>query len=381
MELTVNAVLEAAQLPTRYHRLLKEELTRLSDLLALTEADLADWGLPISHGTRLLDTIARMLGPSPMTFYDTDATHFEPGARGSFPEKSETLTISTLQPGAKLDLTLASEPSYNLHTQPSQESSAGTLLDASPPSVGSQTQLAYTHLRGLSIPELLNPTDTTSPISASSGHTSPTSAVTVQDEGNSSGSEPASPKKTRRSYRRYPKEDVHAPKKPRNAYLTFITEHRSRVKEPDMSFGATAKILGKMWQELDPLMRQHYLDRYDAELKDYERAMAQYKQTPQYQQYQTYYDTFMRTEKKAPRPVGRPRKRPSKEISQQTFQVDLSSVPTINAPPPNRSNMAKALTNVRQPWSISTTISSKPLTKSPRSSPSHSARAEPYSPR
>ncbi|KAJ1969510.1 hypothetical protein H4R35_006119, partial [Dimargaris xerosporica] len=148
--------------------------------------------------------------------------------------------------------------------------------------------------------------------------------------------------------------------------------------EPDMSFGATAKLLGKMWQELDPLVRQRYIDRYEAELKDYERALAQYKLTPQYQQYQTYYDSFMRTEKKAPRPVGRPRKRPSKEISQQTFQVDLSAVQIVNAPSPSQATTEKALTNVRQPWSVSTTASNRPPSKSPRTSPSQPTRAPPY---
>ncbi|KAJ1971302.1 hypothetical protein H4R35_005343, partial [Dimargaris xerosporica] len=245
MELTVKAVLEAAQLPTRYHRLLEEELTHLSDLLALTEADLADWELPINHGTRLLDTITRMLGPSSTTFYEADAAHIEPGTRGSVPVKSEVPAISASPSSAGLDLTPASALPQSLHIQPTQEPSSGTLLDASPRSVGFQTQRSYMHLRGLSIPELLNPMNVTSPTSASSGHTSPTSTITAQGDGNSSESEPASSKKTRRSYRRYPKEDIYAPKKPRNAYLTFITEHRSLVKEPDMSFGATAKLLGK----------------------------------------------------------------------------------------------------------------------------------------
>ncbi|KAJ1971123.1 hypothetical protein H4R34_005844, partial [Dimargaris verticillata] len=138
------------------------------------------------------------------------------------------------------------------------------------------------------------------------------------------------PKKYRRSYRRLPKEDTNAPKKPRTAYLSFVMDNRDKVAKSNSDFGSVAKTLGKMWQELDAQTREQYLAQHAAEMLDYNKALDQYKNTPEYWAYQQYLHQFMHTEEKAPRPVGRPRKPRPDEFREQTFQVALA--PSAQSP-------------------------------------------------
>merc|ERR1712024_303195 len=50
------------------------------------------------------------------------------------------------------------------------------------------------------------------------------------------------------------KKDPNAPKRPMSAYFLFMNENRPTVRRdnPDASIGEVAKILGKMWGEIEP---------------------------------------------------------------------------------------------------------------------------------
>merc|ERR1712223_1092672 len=50
------------------------------------------------------------------------------------------------------------------------------------------------------------------------------------------------------------KKDPNAPKRPMSAYFLFMNATRPTVRKenPDASIGEVAKILGKMWGEIDP---------------------------------------------------------------------------------------------------------------------------------
>ncbi|KAJ1977275.1 hypothetical protein H4R35_002367 [Dimargaris xerosporica] len=163
-------------------------------------------------------------------------------------------------------------------------------------------------------------------------------------------------KKYRRSYRRLPKEDVNAPKKPRTAYLSFVMDNRDKVARCNSDFGSVAKMLGKMWQELDPRTREQYFAQHAAELLNYNKALDQYKNTPEYWAYQQYLHQFMHTEEKAPRPVGRPRKHRPDKFREQTFQLILSPSAPPTTPHSRTSSSPEPGANPRSPAQPSTSF-------------------------
>merc|ERR1711982_255690 len=56
------------------------------------------------------------------------------------------------------------------------------------------------------------------------------------------------------------KKDPNAPKRPMSAYFLFMNATRPTVRKenPDASIGDVAKILGKMWREIEPEDKAKY---------------------------------------------------------------------------------------------------------------------------
>merc|ERR1712226_473476 len=57
------------------------------------------------------------------------------------------------------------------------------------------------------------------------------------------------------------KKDPNAPKRPMSAYFLFMNATRPTVRKenPDASIGEVAKILGKMWGEIEPEDKAKYI--------------------------------------------------------------------------------------------------------------------------
>lgn len=86
----------------------------------------------------------------------------------------------------------------------------------------------------------------------------------------------------KRKYRRHPKRDKNAPKRPPSAYIMFSNEMRAKINDKSKTFTEMAKTIGELWKNLDPNKKQAYeLEAMKA--KDaYQIAMQQYRKTSEH---------------------------------------------------------------------------------------------------
>ncbi|KAJ9050828.1 hypothetical protein DSO57_1010622 [Entomophthora muscae] len=112
----------------------------------------------------------------------------------------------------------------------------------------------------------------------------------------------------KRRYRRHPKPDPNAPRKPQTAYIMFSNSIRSGGAYKHMSFTQSAQQVAEIWRTLAPHLRQPYLDRAEHERGVYREQIARYKLTPEYRDYQNYLRRFYSQAGQIVRSVGRPRK-------------------------------------------------------------------------
>lgn len=54
-------------------------------------------------------------------------------------------------------------------------------------------------------------------------------------------------------------------------------------QNPELKFVEIGKIIGGMWRKMSEEERSEYTEEYETEKVDYERKMAQYKNTPAFQ--------------------------------------------------------------------------------------------------
>ncbi|PLW20836.1 hypothetical protein PCANC_08244 [Puccinia coronata f. sp. avenae] len=100
------------------------------------------------------------------------------------------------------------------------------------------------------------------------------------------------PPKPKRRYRRHPKPDLNAPKKPLSAYVMFSNTVREQLQGQQISFTEIARIVGDRWKKLDPSTKEVF-EREAAEQKDrWTRSMLAYKRTREYEQYRRYLQQF-----------------------------------------------------------------------------------------
>merc|ERR1712141_905461 len=74
------------------------------------------------------------------------------------------------------------------------------------------------------------------------------------------------------------KKDPNAPKRPMSAYFLFMNSARPGVRKdnPDASIGEVAKILGKMWGEIEPEEKAKFDKEAAAAKKKWEAEKAAY---------------------------------------------------------------------------------------------------------
>jgi hypothetical protein len=71
-----------------------------------------------------------------------------------------------------------------------------------------------------------------------------------------------------------------------------LTEVREELKGQELSFTEIAKLVGERWQVLDPAIREAFEKQAASAKERYYAQMAEYKKTPQYQEYQLYLADF-----------------------------------------------------------------------------------------
>lgn len=96
----------------------------------------------------------------------------------------------------------------------------------------------------------------------------------------------------KRKYRRHPKSDENAPERPPSAYVIFSNKIREDLKHQQLSFTDIAKRVGENWQNLPPTEKEPYETEAFAAKDKYNSALAEYKKTENFRNYQNYLADF-----------------------------------------------------------------------------------------
>lgn len=139
---------------------------------------------------------------------------------------------------------------------------------------------------------------------------SPSSANYGNEDGNThveQGADIHDEHPQKRKYKRKPKPDAHAPERPPSAYVMFSNKIREDPTIAAMSFVDIARLVGQKWQTLESSAKEGWESKAAAIHRQYERAMADYKQTDSYRNHQAYLAEFRdkQSRPRAPRTQSR----------------------------------------------------------------------------
>ncbi|UPX20046.1 uncharacterized protein EKO05_0010292 [Ascochyta rabiei] len=100
------------------------------------------------------------------------------------------------------------------------------------------------------------------------------------------------PPREKRRYRRHPRADANAPKKPKTAYVNFADQLRTDPQVSQLSFVHIAREVGRRWQELSPEQKRVWESNAARAMQEYESKMDEYKKTDDWRTYQAYLNDF-----------------------------------------------------------------------------------------
>ncbi|KAF2278948.1 uncharacterized protein EI97DRAFT_224084 [Westerdykella ornata] len=100
------------------------------------------------------------------------------------------------------------------------------------------------------------------------------------------------PPREKRRYRRHPRPDPNAPKKPKTAYVNFADALRTHPEFSTLSFVDIAKEVGRRWQVLPPEQKRVWESHAARAMQEYELLMDEYKKTDSWRAYQAYLSDF-----------------------------------------------------------------------------------------
>ncbi|ROT36832.1 hypothetical protein SODALDRAFT_361656 [Sodiomyces alkalinus F11] len=82
--------------------------------------------------------------------------------------------------------------------------------------------------------------------------------------------------------------DENAPERPPSAYVLFSNKMRDDLKGRNLTFTEIAKLVGEHWQSLSPAEKEPYETKAMNAKDKYNKALAEYKKTPEYRKYAQY---------------------------------------------------------------------------------------------
>ncbi|KAF2439468.1 hypothetical protein P171DRAFT_123151 [Karstenula rhodostoma CBS 690.94] len=100
------------------------------------------------------------------------------------------------------------------------------------------------------------------------------------------------PPREKRRYRRHPRADTNAPKKPKTAYVNFADHLRTEPDISSLSFVDIAREVGRRWQHLPPEQKRIWESHAARAMQEYEAQMDEYKKTDSWRKYQAYLIDF-----------------------------------------------------------------------------------------
>ncbi|CAN9429621.1 unnamed protein product [Alternaria alternata] len=100
------------------------------------------------------------------------------------------------------------------------------------------------------------------------------------------------PPREKRRYRRHPRADPNAPKKPKTAYVNFADQLRTDPEVSQLSFVNIAREVGRRWQELPAERKRVWESNAARAMQEFEAQMDEYKKTDNWRKYQAYLNDF-----------------------------------------------------------------------------------------
>ncbi|KAF2871482.1 hypothetical protein BDV95DRAFT_628681 [Massariosphaeria phaeospora] len=135
------------------------------------------------------------------------------------------------------------------------------------------------------------------------------------------------PSKEKRRYRRHPRPDVHAPKKPKTACtyadVNFADKLRSQPDIRALSFVDIAREVGQRWQTLPADQKRAWESQAARAMQEFEAQMDEYKKSDNWRKYQVYLGEFKTQHTTAK--SGRPKSARSGALACSTYSRPSSS--------------------------------------------------------
>ncbi|KAL1610178.1 hypothetical protein SLS60_001843 [Paraconiothyrium brasiliense] len=100
------------------------------------------------------------------------------------------------------------------------------------------------------------------------------------------------PPREKRRYRRHPRPDNNAPKKPKTAYVNFADQLRTEPEISCLSFVNIAREVGRRWQHLPPEQKRIWESHAARAMQEFEAQMDEYKKTESWRKHQAYLIDF-----------------------------------------------------------------------------------------
>ncbi|KAF2848396.1 hypothetical protein T440DRAFT_401498 [Plenodomus tracheiphilus IPT5] len=148
------------------------------------------------------------------------------------------------------------------------------------------------------------------------------------------------PTREKRRYRRHPRPDSNAPKKPKTAYVNFADQLRLDPVVSQLSFVNIAREVGRRWQELPAEQKRVWESNAARAMQEFEAQMDEYKKTDNWRKYQVYLNEF-RAQQALPSAGKRPaNSRSTTDTSNNTRQLSRASPCSSDSPISLPSNLS-----------------------------------------